>query len=367
MAPSELDEFLSRAVDRQIAEQRALREALNDLRAAVESLGSRPVEASFDSEAFDQRIVHVANEVRSATHDEMLAVRRELAEMRGLLGTQTPPEAPELDIGPLRDELASVNANIDGIAQALIDLNAGLRDWAAGVDEGITSLVRALNIVRGIADEGRKAAIAANDSLALEVADKTDDTDDYADERMEEVEARIEESGQLAMNIRDRLDEFERLATEIRDIPKSIEGTVTQVVRRAMAARAKLDKDAETAMDETLAAVDEQIDALNDTIANIGSSDDQIRKVALGQVELSSRIESLQDAFLARLEAIEADNRDAQEALARAIDRSAAGRDPRAAESVRKPARKPSKPKPAPRKPPPRTRRRAKPPEVGER
>ena len=40
--PTELDEFLSRAVDRQVAEQRALREALNALRDAVSELRLPP-------------------------------------------------------------------------------------------------------------------------------------------------------------------------------------------------------------------------------------------------------------------------------------------------------------------------------------
>jgi len=369
MSSAELDEFLSRAVDRQIAEQRALREALSDLRTAIEALRSRPVEASIDQAALDERIVHVANEVRDATRAEVATLRGEIADLRTAVSMPPPPlvlDQPEVDLAPVRDDLATVNANIDGIAQALIDLNAGLREWADGVDEGLTSLVRAVNGVKAIADDARRAATAANDSLALEVqARSDDDLDGLVDDRMEQVEERIEETGRLAMNIRDRLDQFEQMASGMTELPKAIEGTVAQVVRRAMAARAKLDREAEQAMDETLAAVDEQLDAVFDAVAKISGGDDHVRKMELGQIELNSRIDSLQQTFLERLDAIETENRRAQEALARAIDRAAAGREPRAAETVAKPVRRaPAKQTPAARKP---ARRRAPKPNSGER
>jgi len=351
MSSAELDEFLSRAVDRQIAEQRALREALNDLRTAVEALRSRPVEASIDQAALDERIVHLAQEVREATRTEVAALRDELADLRAAVSSQAPLvlDQPEVDLSPVRDDLTTVNANVDGIAQALIDLNAGLREWANGVDEGLTSLVRSVNGVKAIADEARRAATAANESLALEVQTRSDDDlDDLVDDRLVQVEERIEETGRLAMGIRDRLDEFEQVASGMRELPKAIEGTVSQAVRRAMAARAKLDREAEQAMDETLAAVDEQLDALYDAISKISGPDDHVRKIELGQIELGSRLDSLQETFLARLEAIEAENRRAQEALAHAIDRAAAGREPRAAETVAKPVRRAPSAKPAP-------------------
>jgi methyl-accepting chemotaxis protein len=329
---SELDEFLSRAVDRQMAEQRALREALNDLRRAVEALATRQPDAP--PVLVDDR-----------THLEIASLRREIAELRALVSVPTPIAEPaDIDLGPLRDDLTTVNANIDGIAQALIDLNAGLRDWAGGVDEGLSSLARAVNGVKQIADDARKAAAAANESLALEVEDRRDDDDDLdeiVDDRLEAVEARIDETARLAMSIRERLDEFEKLASGMRQLPKAIEGTVAQALRRAMAARAKLDHEAETAMDETLGAVDEQLDALNEAISQISTSDDQLRKIALGQIELANRIESMQEAFFARLDAVE-------------------GRAPVPA-AVPKP--KPAKRAPV-RKPTPRTKRR--PPEDGE-
>jgi hypothetical protein len=150
------------------------------------------------------------------------------------------------------------------------------------------------------------------------------------------------------MNLRTQIEDFERVASGMRELPKAIEGTVAQALRRAMAARAKLDRDAETAMDETLGAVDEQLDALNEAIAKVAETDDQIRKVALGQREIGSRLDSLQEAFLARLDAVETENRSAQEQLARAIDRSAAGRDPRASESLGKAPRRAVTPKAQP-------------------
>jgi hypothetical protein len=370
--PPELDEFLSRAVDRQIAEQRALREALTNLRRAVEAIAARPTEPALDGTALEALIARSAEEQRNATREDIAALRSEIAGLRAVMATPPPVvvdrQPADIDLEPLRDEVAAVGVNIDGIAQALIDLNAGLRDWAAGVDEGLTSLVRSVNGVRAIADEARRAATAASDSLALEVQPRSDDDlDEIVDDRLERVEERIEETGRLAMNIRDRLEEFEKVVAVMLQLPKAVEGTVAQAVRRAMAARAKLDRDAEAAMDETLGALDEQIEAMQDAIAHLPGSEDQLRKVELAQIELGSRLDSLQESFLARLDAIEAESRRSQEALARAIDRAAAGRDPRAVETLARPARhataKPKttgKPQPA-RKPSARRRSAPKP------
>ncbi len=348
---SELDEFLSRAVDRQIAEQRALREALNDLRTAVQSIATQPAEAAppvvVDLSAVEQRLEKLRADVAALRIDVSRPAPAPVVEL--------PPPA-EVDLEPIRDELATVNANIDGIAQALIDLNAGLRDWATGVDEGLTSLVRSINGVKAIADEARRAATAANESLALEVQPRPDDDlDEIVDERLEQVEERIEETGRLAMNIRDRIDEFERVTTAMRQLPKAIEGTVAQAVRRAMAARAKLDREAEAAMDETLGAVDDQLDALHTAISKLSGSDDQVRKIELGQIELGSRLDSLQDNFMERFEA-----------LARAIDRLSVGREARAVETVAKPAPRARAAKPQPARKPAVRRRAAPKPEDGE-
>ena len=60
--PTDLDEFLARAVDRQIAEQRALREALQELTNAVRELQARPTQAAapagpaFDPAEIEARI-----------------------------------------------------------------------------------------------------------------------------------------------------------------------------------------------------------------------------------------------------------------------------------------------------------------------
>jgi len=322
----DLDEFLSRAVDRQVAEQRALREALNDLRAAVETLATRQPD---EAPAIDRTM-----------HAEVAAMRRELAELCAIVATSQPApvvNAPDVDMTPVRDELTTVNANIDGIAQALIDLNSGLRDWAAGVDEGLTTLARSVNAVKKIADDARTAATAANESLALEVADKNDDElDSLVDDKLEQVEARIEETGQLAINIRDRLDEFERIAGAMRAIPKTVEGTVAQALKRAMAARAKLDREAEAAMDETLAAVDEQLEALHEAVGSLQTSDDGVRKVALGQIELTNRMEAMQEALLERIEESDVATKQVQDTLTRILNRNAA------AKKAKPPPRKPA-------------------------
>jgi hypothetical protein len=61
-----------------------------------------------------------------------------------------------------------------------------------------------------------------------------------------------------------------------------------------------------------------------------------VRRLALAQVELTSRVESMHDTLQSRMEDMELGHRQMLEALARAIDRSSRGQDPRALETVAK-------------------------------
>src|SRR5206468_5669588 len=61
-----------------------------------------------------------------------------------------------------------------------------------------------------------------------------------------------------------------------------------------------------------------------------------VRRLALAQVELTSRVESMHDTLQTRMEDMELGYRQMLEALARAIDRSARGQEPHALETVAK-------------------------------
>jgi predicted RNase H-like nuclease (RuvC/YqgF family) len=133
------------------------------------------------------------------------------------------------------------------------------------------------------------------------------------------------------------------------ELPQQLEGVVSQALKRTLTARAKLDKEAESALDDVLESLDEHVSQLSDVLERFEQEEDHIRKMALEQVELSSRIESLQETFVDRIERIETQNRRGEEALAIAIDRTARGLPPRALESLSKSTKR-RKSAPAPRK-----------------
>src|SRR5687767_7221065 len=116
--PADLDEFLARAVDRQIAEQRALRETLTALTQAVNALGAQG--GGLDPDDLSDR-------VRAATR---AAIDPIVAEMRTLSDnvlttvqrtTGTTSGAPSQDVEQLSASVGGVAADIEGIAQALIE------------------------------------------------------------------------------------------------------------------------------------------------------------------------------------------------------------------------------------------------------
>lgn len=268
----ELDEFLARAVDRQVAEHRALRETLAALTEAVNALRPPP---SLDPEDLSDRMLAatrsaidpVVTEIRVLSDNVLTSVQRATAATEA-------PEAGELS--ELRGSVGRLSSDIEGIAQALIDLNAGLRDWATGVDEKIADVGDAVEQVRELASRTRAPAPAASTHP--------------------DIDQRMKETIELSLYLADQIEEFDKVLGEISDLPQRLEGVVSQGMRRTLAASAKLEREASTAIDETLVSLDDSIDRMSETLARFGESEETLRKLGLGQAELASRLAAVSEA-----------------------------------------------------------------------
>jgi hypothetical protein len=98
-------------------------------------------------------------------------------------------------------------------------------------------------------------------------------------------------------------------------------------------------------LDDVASSLDGTVERLVEALDTLEGGD--VRRLALAQVELTSRVESMQDTLQSRIDGIELGYRQMLEALARAIDRSSRGQEPRALEAVAKavvprPSRKPA-------------------------
>lgn len=330
---AELDEVLERAVDRQVAEQRALRQALDQLRDAVRALGEgTPAQVELDVGALDDRM-------RRAIEGGIARLESELRDVRSALGPQIELTSnvnqvvrsfrEELQtlhdgISSVETDVAGVGADIEGIAQALIDLNAGLRSWADDVDASVTSLrdtvdsIRELTQTRAVAEAAEQAPVSDADS----------------DARIERMETQVKETAELSLYLTDQIEDLDRVLKNLGELPERIEGVVSQAMRRTLTARAKLEQDATSLVDELTESLEAGTDRLSEVLDSLDASG--VRKLTLGNVELTSQVASLHDTLIARLAAAELDHRQTMEALARAIDRWAKGKDPRALETVAK-------------------------------
>jgi SMC interacting uncharacterized protein involved in chromosome segregation len=376
---SELDEFLARAVDRQIAEQRALRETLTQLRDELSHIQSQPT-PTVDMDELDERL------------------RRHIE--RSL----------EMAAGDLRGAVSGVSADVEGIAQALIDMNSGLRAWADGIDRSINTVLqtseRVREVVGGVHEmqtraieamrtsnaqsqqllnqvvELTRASAAQSSELQAQTLESATATADHTRELHTElrgmqgdlqqmhaelmesaqaaearapaggygpligdetaivpsvglegsimpapaitefandIEQQVKESIELSLYLADQIEDFDRVIGKMGDLPNRLEAVITQALKRTLAARGKLDREAEIALDDVLTVVDEHAER----IGSFGESEEVVRDLTSGQDELSSRVETLHADVLDRLEV-----------LAEAIDRSHAGKTPRAAAAL---------------------------------
>lgn len=381
----ELDEILTRAVDRQIAEQRALRQTLDELRDSVRELTERPaarVDLSpledrirslldsvadkvrptgpdFDPTVLEDRIraaieantrstsdnirsivetsVLGASESTFASISEQLRSFREAVVPRIEQGAEAGPEVHAIreELAMVREVVGGVSSDLEGIAQALIDFNSGLRGWATGLDEAVTSIRLTVGDLYAVATQAAPSATVEAPLVAPDTTAPAPKTEG-AEEPPAAVADRIRETAELSEYLADQIEDLDGLMGRLTELPNQLEGVVSQALKRTLTARAKLDKEAESALDDVLGSLDDHVNQLSEVIGRFEQEEDHIRKLALEQVELSSRIESLQETFIDRVERFDTERRRGEEALAVALDRSWRGLAPRALESLSK-------------------------------
>jgi hypothetical protein len=386
LSTSALDDILSRAVDRQIAEQRALRQSLDELREAVNELAARPG-PKLDVSALEERlqtIVRALSErpagggidtvgleerlkgiIQSTVMGASETTFSSLSDQLRSFRESVVPKLEQADdasagvrglsaeIAQVRDVVVGVSGDLEGIAQALIDFNAGIRQWAVGMDDAVASVKLTVGELYAVATQPTKTREPEKEKKEEAPADEESEpkrkepAPEVDGRRSAEIADRIKETAELSEYLADQIEDLDGVMGRLTELPQQLEGVVSQALKRTLTARAKLDKEAEGALDEVLEALDQQVAALGEVLSRFEQEEDHMRKLALEQVELSSRIESLQETFIDRIERIDTDRRRSDEAIAVAIDRSARGLQPRALESLTKSTKQR---KPAPQK-----------------
>jgi sugar-specific transcriptional regulator TrmB len=399
------------ATDEIAAEIREIREALASQAQATQALATQarerppvPMPPVAETREVDpDEIVDQIRRISQAYSDAVIAEIREVRE--GFASMAAPVTAPASDgtdviaeIRDVRDEIltqlqrpappdvtgdaaalgdihgtvGAMSADVEGIAQALIDLNAGLRDWAEGVDSRIGDMQHAVDLVRDFASQTQELR-----AEMLEAMDLRDQRQGYVDEGYPsqgsedeayedraqsqelappepafdaelvppprvmvtdsvEIDRRIQETIDLSLYLADQVDAFGRVLQAMGDLPTRLEGVISQALRRTLTARSKLDSEATTEIRTALASLDTYVDKIDDIVTRFAASEESVRKLALGQVEVNSRIDSLHDAIADRLDDVEADRRRTEEILAAAIDAVGEGKAPKAASTLAK-------------------------------
>ncbi|MEX2394395.1 MAG: hypothetical protein WD826_07945 [Actinomycetota bacterium] len=300
----------------------------------------------------------------------------ELRDVRDEILTQLQRPVPQADsagdaagLGDIQGTVGAMSADVEGIAQALIDLNAGLRDWAEGVDSRIGEMQQAVDLVRDFASQTQELRTEMLEAMDLRDQRQGYDAEGYEAEGYErqepapsqelapqefavdaelvpeprvvitdsvELDRRIQETIDLSLYLADQVDAFGRVLQSMGDLPTRLEGVISQALRRTLTARSKLDSEATTEIRTALASLDTYVDKIDDIVTRFAASEESVRKLALGQVEVSSRIDSLYDAIADRLDDVEADRRRTEEILAGAIDAVGEGKAPKAASTLAK-------------------------------
>jgi uncharacterized protein YoxC len=350
---AELDEVLSRAVERQISEQRALRQALEELRQAV-ATSARPTgePAAVDLTPIEDRITRTIETGIERLETELREVRQTLEPqlqvaadasklVRSVQDDMDAISALQDDIGlvrSMRDEMTgvraavgSLGADIEGIAQALIDLNSGLRTWADDVDSSVESVRETVDSVGEAVASIRELAQTRAVAEAAEPGTPPPELTEPP-EPPEGLEQQVKELAELSLYLNDQIEDLDGVLKRLGELPEKVDGVVAQAMRRTLATRSKIEQEATNTFDEVAADLEDNLQRL--TVA-LGALDDAtLRKVTLGHVELSSRVESLHETLLARIEDVAGEQRRTAEALAESLDRSARGQDPRASAAV---------------------------------
>ena len=277
-------------------ELRGLREALGDLTEAVLALENK------DNTDAIAELTQAA--VRRGS-DAVIAELRDLGDSMLESVQRSADPAPvtralEKNLDVLQESIGNTTADIEGIAQALIDLNAGLRDWADGVDRNIGSLTQALADVRELALQSQDTHAEVIEELRAQAerarsADESTDASAQTVADRAEIEQRLKESEELSLYLADQIEDFDRSLSRINDLPTQLEGLVAQALKRTLTAKAKLDADTRASLTETLAALADNVDRMDRAVEHLASSDETLRELATGQTDLASRVDALQD------------------------------------------------------------------------
>ena len=106
----------------------------------------------------------------------------------------------------------------------------------------------------------------------------------------------MKETIELSLYLADQIESFDKAISSLGDLPSSLEGVISQALKRTLAARAKLDRDAEMALDEAVATLDEHVA----TIGDLGSIAEAQRRVEAGLAALADAVDRSADGGLPR-------------------------------------------------------------------
>jgi ABC-type transporter Mla subunit MlaD len=379
-----LEEFLAEAVDRQLSAERALEGTLAQLRGSVASLAER-LEASGTlpddvSDTLEEvrsgvaklgELPEVVAQLSGGIRERILAVEQRLETIpAGLFQGVKEALLPQFEGGELRELLDRVersteaqSGDVQALARSMLDLNAGLREWADRIETRIASLAQSLlEGVRDLAQSQGEALGSLGDAVTGAAAELNQDVGGLVREtarslgsRLDDVHSQLTEGAALSRYLQDQVDDLDKVLNQLGTVPDRLEGAVSQALRRALTVRAGLTREAEKALERTVGPVEENLERLVASLETVtegfedGRIADDVRKVSLRQVELTSRLEEMQEAVFARLEEIAEDARRRDEILAGAIDRAASGLAPEAMEELE------AEPPPPKRTPPKRS------------
>ncbi len=357
-----LEDLLSSAVERQVSEQRELQQVLSGIREAVDALRS---EAATPREAADPALRERLDELPGALYQgvrEALApqfavpqaLERTLAELRDRLAA-TPAEADGLEAAAVEEIgglVRTASQDVQALAQAMLDLNAGLREWAGEIEQRVGSLGRTL--VEGLHDLAVAqeealgslggAVTSSTAELRKDLRGVVRDTARTLGDRLDGVDERLVEAGDLSRYLRDQTEDLDRVLSGLGEVPQRLEGVVAQALRRALTIRAGLVREAEKTLERVLSPVEEKLDRLVTSLETVAESmepgrfDEELQTLSGGhddiRQDVEERIGGLEEAILARLERLEEDSARRDRVIAEALDRAAEGLEPGAAEAI---------------------------------
>ncbi|HVE92705.1 MAG TPA: hypothetical protein VNE62_10490 [Actinomycetota bacterium] len=384
-----------------------LREAVGDLRSSVDR-------ATGDVAAVPQAIVELSDGIKAwasaieqrldslpptvvtafrdatATQAQALPPMREdlsrlakslpgMQETLGQLAKAVPDTAVRGTVDELKVALTAASGDVKTLAQAMLDLNGGLREWSDRLEQRIaglaTALLQALRdltlsqeaALSSVADE----VAAATADMRRELGDQMHDTTRSLGSRLDGVREQLVESRELTGYLRDQTEDLDKVLGGLGDVPQRLEGVVAQALRRALTVRAGLMAEAEKVMTQVFAPIESRAQDLAASLEAASASveeaklDEDLRLMAVRQDELAARVDEIQDSIEAQLAEAEAQRRETALALAEAIDRAARGLEPgavaalRSAPRTRASTRWPATPRTRLTTSPPAARRRA--------